>query len=309
MSTPGRNAGTQGKAALFVVLTIVLIVGCVRRYEAERVPGRAPERKTSVKAPPLEASESPDERAARGFSGPVRRVVSTSYHPAFDGSGRLEMFMYSIIVFDRTGGFVSEDFFDSSGACTSRTIAMRNTTGRLAGTESWSGAGILESKATFDYAPSGRLVRETYSSADGTPRGGIVYEHDPEGRLSKRLTRAEYQDGSVRNSLTLYRYDGGGRLIEEIYTDADRGDVDLRIEHDYRNGVLVRSSDYQRGRWLEYRTFYERDRFDNCVRETSFQIPENEYGDSFASATSPDSFPRSFLSSVTTREYEYYESP
>jgi len=217
--------------------------------------------------------------------------------------------MYSVVVFDRAGGLASEDFHDAGGAITSQTVVVRDKTGRPMNEEIRSPTGALESRSAITYDGSGRLLRQSYFSADGTPSGGCDYVYDESGRIAKRAMRSEYSDGSVRTNEVSYRYNEDGALVEESYSDESLGGIALSIKHAYQDGVRVRSSDYQRGQWLEFLTFYEHDKIGNRVREASYQIPESEYGDSFSKATSPESLPRSFLSSVTAWEYEYYENP
>lgn len=268
-------------------------------------PGRA-ERysKTGEKGPA--GIPFPDERREHGITGPVRRVEEKRYRQAFDGSGALIVYGSSVLTFDRSGRVTGENSYDEKGARNASTVIMRDREGRPVGKKMLSASGALEVRAAFTYDDRGRRIEEAYFSPEGNPRGRNTDEYDQEEHLVSRVMRVEYEDGSSRSTRVSYSYDAGGHLIEESYFDGSRGDMALRIEHIYRDGRLVRSADYQQGRWLEFLTFYEEDRFGNRIGERSFQIPESEYGDSFASVTSADSLPRSFLASVTTWEYDYY---
>lgn len=248
-----------------------------------------------------------DERPARGFNGPVRRATAKRFRPAPDGSGKLAPGGSSVISFDKDGRFLSEEFYGDDGRKASSVRVSRGKDGRPAGEETRSASGALESKVAFSYGENGKPAEETYFAPDGKPTGAYRYEYDREGKLAKRTMRAEYSDGSTRVNEVDYRYDEAGRLLEETYAEESLGLV-LRIEHIYRNGVRIRSADYQRGSWLEFLTFYDYDKLGNRVRETTFQIPENEYGDSFQSTTSQETLPRTFLSSETIWEYEFHEN-
>ncbi len=293
-------------AAAAALLAVLALPGCVRRVEPG-LPGRpAAESRPVVKIAPAEPPRTNDELSSRGLSGPVRTVTARSYRPSLDGSGKLELFLRTVSSFDPGGRLVSEIQYDPEGKELTRYLPVRDRGSRLSGIESRSPSGELESRVAFEYDGSGRRVRELYFTGDGRPAGGYLYEYGPEGRRIRKTMRTEYEDGSVRTARTDYRYDEAGRLLEETFTDDSPGGVLLRIEHAYRDGLRVRSSDFQRGTWLEFLTFYDRDSRGNPVREASYQIPESGYGDSFASATSESGLPKSFLSSVTESEYEYY---
>ncbi len=245
----------------------------------------------------------PDERAARGYAGPVRRVVTSRL--SLDGSGKPTLYGSSVIVFDTAGRAGTEEFFDAQGKLTERTMVLRDRSGRPEGQESRTASGLISVRSRYDWDEGGHLVGERWFSADGQSLGAALLEYDGAGRLIQRLSRSTREDGSASDLKVLYRYDQGGQLLDETYADTS-GTV-LRIEHIYRDGRRVRSADYQRGLWLEYLTFYDYDQYGNVVGERSYQIPENEYGASFASVTTEGSLPTSFLASETRREFKYDE--
>ena len=310
--TSRKTAGPASVPAALTILALVaasaslLLTGCVRRYEPGRPTSRAagggPSEKTASPASP----RLPDELAARGLSGPVRTVTSRSYRPSFDGSGKPEMYLTSVLSFDRAGRFLSEVQTDPAGKEVARYVPRRDSAGRIVELESRSPSGLPDGSMKLEYDDSGRMVRESYFGSDGRPSGGYLYEYGPGDRPARKSMRTEYEDGSVRTNRTDYRYDEAGLLIEETISDESLGGVVLRIEHAYQNGRRVRSSDFQRGRWLEFLTFYEHDSRGNVVREASYQIPESEYGDSFSSVTAENGIPKSFLASFVETEYEYH---
>lgn len=290
----------RGPILLLLALWAVLALGC--RREGHPDGGETPAQDNATAA----AAVLPDGRSDRGLAGPVRRAFATFFHPAYDGSGTLEPYSSSVATFDREGRLQREDFYDAAGTLSARTIALRDADGRPSGEEFRSRSGALESRVVFSYDEDGRLARRDYRSADGTPTGYVELRYDGAGRVAQRSTRTDYGDGTFSITEMRYRYDEASLIVEETIIDEDLGGVALRIEHRYRDGRRIRSSDYQRGHWLEYLTFYRYDDAGNCAEEKSFQIPENEYGDSFASVTTAESLPPSFLSSVTTWSYEYY---
>lgn len=303
---PASAMAASAILALVVLPAALILTGCVRRYEPGRPQSRAAGGGPSETAPAPASPRLPDELAARGLSGPVRTVTSRSYRPSFDGSGKPEMYLSSVLSFDRAGRFLSEVQTDPAGKEVARYVPRRDSDGRIVEVESRSPSGLTDGRMKLEYDDLGRMVRESYFGADGRSSGGYLYEYGPGDRPARRSMRTEYEDGSVRSNRTDYRYDEDGLLIEETISDESLGGVVLRIEHAYKEGLRVRSSDFQRGRWLEFLTFYEHDSRGNVIREASYQIPESEYGDSFSSATSEAGLPKSFLSSFTESEYEYY---
>jgi antitoxin component YwqK of YwqJK toxin-antitoxin module len=202
---------------------------------------------------------------------------------------------------------VDERYYNPENQLTGYRSLKRDREGRIAGEQNWSAAGELESRVAYSHDKQDRLQSETYYDPDGTRRGGCSYEYDAQGRIARRLMDASYSDGSRRSTETRYGYDAAGRLVEETYHDESLGGLALRITYAYVGGKRAYRSDYQRGRWLEFRSFFRYDDSGNVVEEVAYQIPESEDFTVYEPLTRPESFPQRLLSSRRLWEYTYFQ--
>ncbi|TFG85012.1 MAG: hypothetical protein E4H20_01550 [Spirochaetales bacterium] len=257
-------------------------------------------------------AETPSDRTERGLSGNVRQVTMKLYYPpqAYGSvpvnRTALDLWMYSITVFDRDG-FVSEErYFNRDNRLTSIAIHDRDKEGRPMGLTSRLANGDLELRLVYRYDDEGRRSREEYYDDNGLLTGSYDYRYDDRGRVESSMMEASYSDGSSRLNEIRYRYDASGSAVEEEYREQPSGDVMLRIAHAYRDGRRVYTSHYQRGRWLEGRVFYYYDPDGNLIKESSYQVPDDAEG-RYDGMTREEDFPLAFFSSETRYEYRYFE--
>lgn len=240
------------------------------------------------------------------LTGEVQQVISRVYGAVL-GPDDLQLISYTITAFERDGRLVDERYFNTENQLTGYRSLKRGRDGRVAEELYWSAAGELESRVAYTYDRQGRLESEAWCGPDGTRSGGYSYEYDAQGRLARRLMDASYSDGSRRSNEARYGYDAAGRLVEETYHDDSLGGLALRITYAYEGGRRAYRSDYQRGRWLEFRSFFRYDDKGNVVEEVAYQIPESEDSTVYESLTRPERFPRRLLSSRRVWEYTYFQ--
>ena len=252
--------------------------------------------------------------AFRDLTGEVRQVISRTYFggseggPAAYGGNESGLAMYAITVFASDGRLAEEKFFNGRNELTSFTTFRRDPSGRIVEENSWTPAGELSLRVLYRYDERGRRTSEEFYDGQGARTGAYTYEYDAQDRWKRRFAETLYSDGSGRRSEVLYRYDAPGRLIEESHHEGAPGRLVLRIVHTYQGGRRAYSSHYQRGRWLEYRCFYQYDDAGNVVREASFQIPDDEDSEAFELLSREEQFPQRLASSLTLREYRYFQS-
>ncbi len=248
----------------------------------------------------------------RDLSGRVRTAVTRLYYAVHEpwairaDKAGLTASGHSFLSFSPEGRIDRSEYFDANGALVSATEFIRDDFGRTVSEKSRLADGELEYALFYEHDDRGRIVAEHYRDEAGARTGGYAYEYDEAGRLMRKLMDNSYADGSRREMETLYLYDGSGRLAEERFMDESMGGVVLGIRHSWEGGKRAYSSHYQRGRWLEYRVFYDYDNVGNVIRETGFQIPETADSVKYEALTKAEDFPPAFLISVRETEYQYY---
>lgn len=143
----------------------------------------------------------------------------------------------------------------------------------------------LRQEMTF--APDGVATSRTsysYSFRDGSLRSRSVTTYD----AGQRLAVVVYDADDVPTGQTVFRYDGDGRLVEEVTFDAEgvetrkttnERDADGNVTKQvwYRDGAVRRTieNDYDAsGRLVEQRTFDDEDRL---IGVETYSVPDLEY--------------------------------
>jgi len=166
--------------------------------------------------------------------------------------------------------------------------------------------GALQQRTIVVYDARGRRAEEKYYDRSGGYTGGYRYEYDASGRLFRRSMETIYAPDDRRTGNSEFDHDTAGRLVEERYYEEALGGLANRVVYRYRGDLLASRADYTRGTQLVFLAFYEHDGIGNVVRESNYQIPEEESGDRYAGAIDEKDLPRSFLSSVVKSEYRYH---
>ena len=244
--------------------------------------------------------------ADRGLEGEIEVVTTRYFQKTYiSGRERLSLAWLTVTRFARDGKLVGERFYDADQKLSGSVTIERDDLGRMVQERHLDSSGEQTMRIERVYDEEGRKGAEAFYDSDDRRSGIYAYEYDSEGRIGRRLMEAVYSADDKRTSEAVYTYDRSGQLIEEAYYEEALGGLASRVAYTYERGRRVSSAEYLYGRHLVSRSFYECDVVGNRVKESVYQIPENETGALYEEVPQ-DELPEELLVAETTFEYSYY---
>lgn len=140
-----------------------------------------------------------------------------------------------ILTFNKNGGLVQDEEFNSKGQLASKTQFQYEKNGRKKDAMWFLPDGSLFLKTTYSYDKHGNLSAETRTHSDGSMQDKQTYQYDKDGNKNEQ----DWLDGSGNtNSTWTYFYDKNRNLIEEDWADAQGKPLYTRTLRYGTNGNL-----------------------------------------------------------------------
>lgn len=183
-----------------------------------------------------------------------------------------------VYVLDEAGRRVEYKIVQPDGAAGEKYRYKYDERGRLAEASLFEHKGALISRYAYTYDAQGRQTAQTGYNPDGTVSSVTSRTYDARGRLAE-LQRL---DGPVVTYRVRYKYDGGGRVVEqETVGSVLEADVPLpeahapgRMVYVYKGGRRpAEAVAYDPGGTVRERVLFEYDSHGNWIKKTRLPQP------------------------------------
>lgn len=193
-------------------------------------------------------------------------------------SGGMTVPRRHVFVLDEKGKRVEHRIVQPDGASGEKSLYKYDARGRLVETKVLEHKGTLLSRTVHAYDARGRQASQTIYNADGSVSSVTRVAYDARGRVAER----NRFDGNLLTYRVRYKYDRGGRLIEQettgsvLETDFPPSEVHAPGRVVYVYGVAARPAEaiaYEPGGSIRERILIEYDSRGNWVKRT--RLPQS----------------------------------
>jgi hypothetical protein len=155
-----------------------------------------------------------------------------------------------------------------------KSVTRFNDSGNVVGFVTYSSAGEVLSRTTFQYNDTGKVIEENRYKADGTLNVRTTYQYDLKGN---KIEEYNYDAAGTMFMKVLSKFDGkGNRIVKDSYNEF--GSLFLKCNSKFDNeGHEVEAKEYDSHHGLKFTTTYDyqdTDNSGNWLKRTTYKNDE-----------------------------------